>query len=168
MPPLRDRVDDVLRIATRFLADTAEEEGKTFEGFAPDVEVALTAYAWPGNVHELQNCIRNVVVLNAGPLVTRAMLPQAVQDGTDETAAMPNGPDQPAKPLASEVNGAAVAGDLAQQIRPLGQVERETIESAIALCGGSILKAAQYLSVSPSTLYRKQAGWERRSGSADC
>jgi DNA-binding NtrC family response regulator len=61
--------------------------------------------------------------------------------------------------------GAAPAGrapDPARRIRPLAEVEREAIEEAIRLCGGNIPKAAAFLGVSPSTLYRKREAWERR------
>lgn len=45
-------------------------------------------------------------------------------------------------------------------IRPLHQIERETIERAIDICGGNVVRAAAMLEVSPSTIYRKRAAWE--------
>ena len=42
------------------------------------------------------------------------------------------------------------------------ETEREAIEEAVKLCGGNIAKAAAFLGISPSTLYRKQEGWRRR------
>ena len=48
-------------------------------------------------------------------------------------------------------------------IRPLNQVERETIERAIEICGGNIVRAAAMLEVSPSTIYRKRVAWEALS-----
>jgi two-component system repressor protein LuxO len=47
-----------------------------------------------------------------------------------------------------------------ETIRPLWQIERDAIESAIAQCGGSIPKAARLLDVSPSTIYRKKEAWD--------
>jgi two-component system repressor protein LuxO len=75
LPPLRERDGDVLLIARAFLETFAREDGRGFRGFAPDVEAALRAYHWPGNVRQLQNVVRSVVVLNDGPLVTLDMLP---------------------------------------------------------------------------------------------
>jgi two-component system repressor protein LuxO len=75
MPPLRDRGDDVLLVARHFLGAFAKEEGKRFRGFARDAEAALATYAWPGNVRQLQNVVRNIVVLHDGDRVERAMLP---------------------------------------------------------------------------------------------
>jgi two-component system repressor protein LuxO len=75
MPPLRSRGPDVLLIARHFLAAFAKEEGKRFRGFAAEAEAALMAYPWPGNVRQLQNVVRNIVVLHDGQAVERAMLP---------------------------------------------------------------------------------------------
>ncbi|MEP6355950.1 MAG: sigma-54 dependent transcriptional regulator [Hyphomicrobiales bacterium] len=75
LPPLRDRGDDVLLIANHFLELFSAEDGKSFAGFAHDAEMALMAYHWPGNVRQLQNLVRNTVVMNAGGLIDRTMLP---------------------------------------------------------------------------------------------
>ncbi|WP_148294096.1 sigma 54-interacting transcriptional regulator, partial [Azospirillum sp. B4] len=79
LPPLREREEDVCLIARHFLADMAKEEGKSFVRLDPDAESALKAYDFPGNVRQLQNILRNVVVLNDGPVVTRAMLPEPLR-----------------------------------------------------------------------------------------
>uniref|UniRef100_UPI0022EAB0A4 helix-turn-helix domain-containing protein n=1 Tax=Falsiroseomonas oryzae TaxID=2766473 RepID=UPI0022EAB0A4 len=49
--------------------------------------------------------------------------------------------------------------DASRLIRPLAEIEREAIERAVTLCDGNIPKAAAYLGISPSTLYRKRAAW---------
>ncbi len=46
-----------------------------------------------------------------------------------------------------------------KKIKPLWVVEKETIEQAIEMCDGNIPKAAAYLEISPSTIYRKKAHW---------
>jgi two-component system repressor protein LuxO len=56
------------------------------------------------------------------------------------------------------------AADPARRIRPLAELEREAIEEAIRLCAGNIPKAAAFLGVSPSTLYRKREAWTARRG----
>jgi two-component system repressor protein LuxO len=152
MPPLRDRGEDILLIARRFLEEFARAEGKEFKSLTPEVEARLMAYSWPGNVRQLQNVIRNIVVLNDGPAITVPMLP-----------ALPE-PDQPNAP-APRTNGhaqPALSTDLpetAEAIIPLAEMERLYIERAIDLYNGSIQLAARKLGISPSTIYRKKEGW---------
>jgi len=75
LPPLRERGADIMQIAQHFLVHYAQKEGKSFDKFSHDVEVLFMAYHWPGNVRQLQNVIRNIVVLHQGNLVTADMLP---------------------------------------------------------------------------------------------
>ena len=75
LPALRERGDDVLQIAREFLRQFAAEEGKAFVGFSHEAEQILRDYEWPGNVRQLQNVIRNIVVLHNGEQVLPAMLP---------------------------------------------------------------------------------------------
>ncbi|MGE0715489.1 MAG: sigma-54-dependent transcriptional regulator [Alphaproteobacteria bacterium] len=146
MPPLRERGDDVLLLANHFLTRFSDEERRHFRSFAADAEAALMAYDWPGNVRQLQNVVRNVVVLNDGEEVAPQMLPPPL-----------NGPTRPAPATPLPV-AAGQAIDMAS-IRPLAEVERETIERAIHICGGNIPRAAELLDISPSTIYRKRQRW---------
>ncbi len=81
LPALRERGDDVVLIARQFLADFAKEEGRRFQRFAPDVEWLMLSYRWPGNVRQLQNVIRNIVVLHDAEVVEVSMLPPALRAG---------------------------------------------------------------------------------------
>ncbi len=150
MPPLRERDGDVLLLARHFLALYAQEEGKSCADFEPDAITALTRYSWPGNIRELQNVLRNVVLFNDGAIVGAAMLPRLVPD-----LAQRSGNSAPAAlRLATEpARGAAV--------KPLWQVERQAIEEALALCGGNVPRAAALLEVNPSTIYRRKAEWDK-------
>ena len=154
LPPLRDRGEDILLMARKFLLDYAKLEHKRMKRFAPDVEACLLAHGWPGNVRELQNVIRNTVVLNDEEVVTLRMLP-------------PFGPARPSLTM-TQYEKAAVPGHPpdatphphdASAIEPLAEVERNHIERAIALCGGNLQLAARKLKISPSTIYRKREGW---------
>ena len=146
LPPLRERGEDVMLLAEAFLTRSAAEEGKRFTRFAPDAAALLRAHRWPGNVRELENAIRTAVVLHDGEAVTAAMLPVTVHGGAAPAPSVP----------------APRAPDPARRIRPLAEIEREAIEEAIRLCGGNVPKAAAFLGVSPSTLYRKREAWAQR------
>lgn len=150
LPPLREREDDVLEIARGLLLDYAREEGKGFVRFAPDAENELRAYHWPGNVRQLQNVVRNIVVLHDGDVVGAAMLPPPLGHATTPVT----GATAAALPTA----GAPVAGPRA--IKPLWQVEKDAIEEAIEVCEGNIPRAATLLGISASTIYRKRLAWQ--------
>lgn len=166
LPPLREREDDVLEIARQFLVDYAQEEGRSFVRFAPAVEQAIRAYHWPGNVRQLQNVIRNVVVLNEGPEVTPAMLPSPLSQVVGGLAAASGGVRELEPGSGPESGGMGESASVEETppaprpIRPLWQVEKETIEEAVAACDGNIPRAAQLLGISPSTIYRKRMAWE--------
>jgi DNA-binding NtrC family response regulator len=69
LPPLRERGDDVLRLARHFLAVAAAREGRKAPALPPEVASALGAYPWPGNVRELDNEMNRLVLLGGdGPL----------------------------------------------------------------------------------------------------
>ena len=157
LPPLRDRDEDILEIARAFLLKYAREEGKSFSGFTPEAEEILLTFDWPGNVRELQNVLRQIVVLNDAELVDTAMMPAPL----DSLVGMAS----PTRPAANaprpESSGRAPAATSDEQaIRPLADIERETIEDAIEKCDGNIRLAAKLLGISAPTIYRKKAGWD--------
>jgi len=78
LPPLRERGDDVLRIADKLLLDYAAEEGKQFRRFSEAARQIMLNYRWPGNIRQLQNVIRQVAVLHDGLEVLPDMLPRTL------------------------------------------------------------------------------------------
>lgn len=147
MPPLRERGDDVVVIAEAALARFAREEGRQFQSLDPEVKAIFRRLDWPGNVRQLLNVIRRVVVLNDGPAVTRAMLPIELHHQIEEARQPAPPPPAPRVPLEGLLG------------RTLAEIERLVIEETIARHGGSVAKAARVLDVSPSTLYRKIEAW---------
>ena len=149
MPALRDRDDDVIEIAEAALARFAVEEGKRYDGLSPEVAALFRRLPWPGNVRQVLNVIRNIVVMNDGGLVTPDMLPDIVSDA--QPIAPVSGSLAPAQP---ETAAEALVG------RPLAEVERLVIEATLRRFEGSVPKAARVLDLAPSTLYRKIDGWK--------
>ena len=145
MPALRERGTDIILIARHYLNQFAAEEGKSFDGFDPEAERLLLAYPWPGNVRQLSNVVRNVVVLSPGGVATAAMLPAVVREQAPPRMAAPAGPSSTA-PAA---------------IRPMAEVEREAIEAALVEAAGNVGRAAALLEIDASTIYRKKREWAR-------
>lgn len=166
MPPLRERGNDITTLATHFLKLYAKEDNKKFSSISKDADMILKRYHWPGNVRQLQNIIRSIVVLNDEAKLSVAHLPEemlnrqgrsATKTQASNTAAtfVVQTPIQPTEqPAVSSIEKSNAP------IRPMWQIERETIQRAIDYCDGNVLNAAVLLELSPSTVYRKKQAWE--------
>lgn len=186
MPPLHMRGEDVIDIAHALLHDYANQESKDFQHFSKDVEDYIKAYHWPGNIRELQNIIRNIVVMNEGEIVTSRMFPGHIVNALTSPQKTDCREDFGASQEASQKSASYISSDelayaaglapelenqsgmsfmeaasTTQHVAPLWLVEKRAIERAIAYCGGNIPKAAIFLDISPSTIYRKKAIWKK-------
>lgn len=142
LPPLRQRPSDVMVLTRHFLARYAQEEHKSFSGIAQEAAQHLTAADWPGNVRQLQNLVRRLVVMFDGGEITASMISAADIESRVATA-------NPVEAPRAE----------RRSILPMWQQEQRIIEDAIASFGGNISMAAAALEISPSTIYRKRQGW---------
>lgn len=165
LPPLRDRDNDVGELADHFLVHYAQEEGKAFDKFSQTAQQRLTDFSWPGNVRQLQNVIRNAVVMNEGETVEASML-----DASMEVAERSQG-QSPAPSAAatqpSESSGGSTSTHAnpvpddalvlfsTDDIYPMWEIERMAIKHAVDTCNGNVQKAAAVLEVSQSTAYRR-------------
>ncbi len=170
LPPLRERATDVLLIARHFLTQFSREEHKRFRGLDRDAERALLACAWPGNVRQLQNVVRNIVVLNDGDRVTQAMLPPLAWAQPPALPAAPTLPErtelpppvtglQPAIPEPAAIQPIASLPPAEPEILPLAEMERRLILAALRKTHDDVPRAASLLQVNPSTIYRKLQAW---------
>src|SRR5205814_6986871 len=76
MPPLRQRLGDLPKIAEGYLAFFSGQCGKHLKGFSKEAAQALRQYSWPGNLRELRNVIERAVILAAGAEIGLADLPE--------------------------------------------------------------------------------------------
>ena len=146
LPPLRQRPADVLVLARHFLDGFSREEHKSFSGFTADAADALLARDWPGNVRQLQNLVRRVVVMFDGGAIDARMIAAA----DIESLAM----------AATPATGQARR----QPVLPLWKQEQRIIEEAIQSFSGNVALAAAALELSPSTIYRKRQAWAEAEG----
>ncbi len=164
LPPLRERGDDVIQIAQHFLVEFSAEEKKSFRSFSQETLDILRRYQWPGNVRQLLNVVRNIVVLHQGGEVTPSMLPHPL---SLEYSGLPE-VNQDAQPVIEQTLEEEAVSEVTEEelnkldIKPLWQVELEAIDAAIKACDGNVSEAAKMLEVSPSTIYRKRPNWKQR------
>lgn len=128
IPPLRDRPDDVLPMARRFLSETATRLKLDVTGLAPRAADHLTRWSWPGNVRELQNVIERAIVLARGKRIELDDLPEEIRR-LESTAT--------------------------REQRSLAAVEHEHIQYVLDSVGGNRTRAAAILGIGPATLFRK-------------
>jgi NtrC-family two-component system response regulator AlgB len=131
MPPLRERAEDVLDLARGIVHDLARRHRGVEMEMTPDLQDALVAYRWPGNLRELVNVLERVVILARGATLGVDLLPEELQHGLRR---------QPDVPLAEESLEAAERRHLVSVL-----ARHPTLESA-----------AKALGIDPSTLYRKR------------
>lgn len=148
LPPLRQRPADILVLAQHFLARFAQEEHKQFAGFSPETADGLIAREWPGNVRQLQNLVRRLVVMFDGGEITAEMV--AAADIESRSFAPPPVAEAPAPRRTT--------------VLPMWQQEQRIIEDAILSFNGNIALAAAALELSPSTIYRKRQAWAEMAG----
>lgn len=160
LPLLKDRGQDSLKLAQHFLNHYGDIEEKGFVGFSSEAEKLIVSYSWPGNVRQLQNVIYSAVVMSDGPLISENILANQLSGQESETLAIHTNKisSQIAPTAPPEVNGVNYINE--GEMLPLAEVERRAITQTIDMCEGNIVKAANELRVSPSTLYRKIQQWQ--------
>jgi len=130
VPPLRERVEDILPLARVLLATVAQRTRSKATSFTPKAVAQLQRYPWPGNVRELENALERAVVMATGARIDADDLPAEI---------------------AQTVASSWIPGDE----RSLADVEKSYILSVLDAHGGNRTRAAAQLRIAPATLYRK-------------
>ena len=130
IPPLRERRDDILPLATHFLDIHARINKKKIQGLSSELAERLLQSSFPGNVRELENMIAAAVLLEKGKTLTlasaRNLLPYT-------------GPER----------------RKTVELLTLDELERRHIKRVLEVTGGNRPKAAEILGVNVTTVYRK-------------
>jgi len=148
LPPLRERGNDVLKLASYFLDRFTEGAGRERVSLSPAVAEKLLNYDWPGNVRELENCMERVVTMARFDQVSVEDLPEKVRTHRrDVSVHLP---------------------DPAAHVPTVDEIERRHILHVIKLVDGNKSRAAQLLGLDRRTLYRKleryRSGYEPQAG----
>ena len=125
IPPLRNRKEDIVPLAERFMVRYGEKYNKTGLMLSGEAAEKLKAHPWEGNIRELQNVIEKAVIMCDGDIIS----PDHIELHTSQ------------RPL--------------NESQTLEEMERQTIAGAIAQCGGNLSQVAQQLGITRQTLYNK-------------
>jgi two-component system nitrogen regulation response regulator NtrX len=144
VPPLRERREDIPRLARHFVAQLSAEYGKRAKELAPEALEVLSGLPWPGNVRELRNIIERLVIMTPGDRIERRHLPASLAG---------------AGPSASEDAAVAPAGGFPSLAAAREDFEKRYIWRKFQECGGNMSRTAVALQVERSNLYRKMKGY---------
>ncbi|MGC1858764.1 MAG: sigma-54 dependent transcriptional regulator [Pseudolabrys sp.] len=172
VPPLRTRSEDVPDLARHFLTRFAAEEGKRVRGISREALSLLAAANWPGNVRQLENAMFRAVVLAEGEEIGINEFPQIAAQVSSDEASIPqlsepspaiaaSWPDGPADVVPVRIATPAHTlpiTDSHGDVRPLEEIERDSIRFAISHYRGQMSEVARKLRIGRSTLYRKLEG----------
>jgi NtrC-family two-component system response regulator AlgB len=128
LPPLRERMSDIERLATTQLNFLAGHSGKSIRSFSPGALEAMRQYSWPGNVREMRNVIERAMILSSGESIEAEDLSDHIQP-------------------ASEIR---LGGKFS-----LDAIEAEHIRRVVTNTR-TLEEAAAILGIDPATLYRKR------------
>ncbi|AIU90361.1 MULTISPECIES: nitrogen regulation protein NR(I) [Pectobacterium] len=155
LPPLRERREDIPRLARYFLQATAKELGVEPKNLHPEAETALTRLPWPGNVRQLENTCRWLTVMAAGQEVLIQDLPPELFETTAPDSTVHILPDSWATLLAQWADRALRSGhqNLLAEAQP--EMERTLLTTALRHTQGHKQEAARLLGWGRNTLTRK-------------
>ncbi len=139
LPPLRERKSEIPLLVNAFLEKFSEAGG--MRAISEEAMARLIAYAWPGNIRELENALERAGALGSGPILHVGDLPSGLHYAAADR--MPQ----------------------ADELMPLEELERRAILRALREAGGDKLAAARLLGIGKTTLYRKLKQYETESHS---
>lgn len=135
LPSLRERTVDIPILAEHFLQEAVEETGSKVKGFTPAAMGALTTYEWPGNIRQLRNMIRTMVVMCDRDKIDVHDLPPEIS----QRRQLPG-----SSPAPADLAGVS-----------LNDLEKKAIVDTLAKTQGNREQAAKILGIGERTLYRK-------------
>src|SRR5207302_445287 len=136
LPPLRERIQDIAPLARGMAMRFNRKFNKGLFDIHPEAMAALEAFAWPGNLRQLENVLQHAVLVSAGPELLLGHLPPAIQTAATPAGGMDENPNE----------------SLHYQ---RDVTERNVIQRALMSNGFSRTRAADCLGISRVTLYKK-------------
>lgn len=137
VPPLRERKEDIMLLASLFLERSKQKAGKEIRGFSEAAEELLKNYLWPGNIRELENVIERAVILCDSSTITSRQL---ALEGPKSRVRLTKG---------------ALTIPSSDDIVSLDELEQNYLMRVLGLLGNNKSETARRLGISRSTLNEK-------------
>lgn len=133
IPPLRERMEDVLPLARHFISHYNVRFGKNIKGLQKEAEKIFLDYSWPGNVRELKNAVERAMIFEENPLISTKYLPIHLNGSTSS-------------PFQASV------GRPPDEARSLPEMEQKLLVETLIRTGGNQTQAARLLKITRDTL----------------
>lgn len=146
LPPLRERKEDIIPLASLFIERNNHEFNKSLVGLSPEAEELLRLYQWPGNVRELKNVIERAVILCQDNVLKPEHLPMELRNEKGHSSAFAGSHLSPAANVNASMS--------------LEQMEKIHIQNVLAQNKGNKSRTARALNISRSTLREKMRLYE--------
>jgi DNA-binding NtrC family response regulator len=147
LPPLRDRLEDILPLSQHFIQKYNEENARIVsEQIAPEVLALLEGYSWPGNVRELENTIERAVVIAPGDEISKECLRPEISDPKSNVSTSHDG---------ASIGAVSEIGRGINFYEEVRRFEIDLIRRALEQTGGHQSRAARLLGMNATTLNSK-------------
>jgi two-component system response regulator AtoC len=137
IPPLRERIEDIIPLAISFIQDFNQELHRNYRGISQSAAQSLIHYPWPGNVRELKNIIERIMALHPAEDIIIDFLPAEISSSNRTTA----------------INSVPEYAD--RRFVTLDELENSYIQEVLRFTGGNKTQAAKILGIHPTSLFRK-------------
>ncbi|MFN3781725.1 MAG: sigma-54 interaction domain-containing protein, partial [Candidatus Kapaibacteriota bacterium] len=145
LPPLRERGEDIMLLASAFVKEFNKKFGKNVSGFTPEAVQILKTYQWKGNIRELRNVVERVVLLEAEDIITKEAL-SFLKIGDQQLQAISSDSIQP------ELKPGEHKLIISKSGATMNNVVRDLIIQTLRLVNGNQIKAAKVLGISRAKL----------------
>jgi nitrogen regulation protein NR(I) len=153
LPPLRERAEDISRLAEYFVARYAEDMDMPNPGITKEALPILNNYPWPGNVRELANTVQKALIFNPGTPITPEVVSQAISGKMPGMGPKTEGNDEAIRAWVRERLLSGVEDNLFDKV--MDQFSSILVSEALAITGGNRSQSAKLLGLSRPTLHSK-------------
>jgi len=143
LPPLRERVEDIVPLALEFMQHFNRELKKKFTGFTPAAAELLQRYPWPGNIRELKNVIERTMILTPEGDIDAISLPEEIRDHARSGS------------IGIRSEASAESTPNGHRLSTLRELEDGYIQEVLAGTGNNKTQAARILGIHPTSLLRR-------------